>query len=589
MRSEQLIERAGPALLALVAPTVMLAVDPGGWFPFGPAKWLAVATLVPAGAALVLARRPVRVPRQGGVVLVVLLATLSIGAALGEDPLYAWIGTPERHLGVLGWALCALALVAGASLARPWERVDVIGIGLVVAGVGVGGVGTAEALGWEPAVLDVGDRLTGTFGSSAYLGAATALLLPILVGLAADAGVPRRRRVLAALGVPLLLVTCLGSGARAAWVGLAAATVWWAWERRTSLVRDVRRAAAVVTGAAVVLAAVLVLTPVGPRLVSITDADAPGGQGRLDEWRVAARVIGAHPLAGVGPEGYRVAFAEGVDAGYERDHGREVQPDRAHSGPLDVALAAGFPAVAAWATLVVLVGGAVRRTLRRGSGWEVGIAGALVAHLVGQLILFPIIELEPVAWLLAGLVVATAPAVPRPWVVPRAAAVLLGALAAAGLVAGATEVLADRRAGDAADALARGDHRAAVAHVDSALDLRPDVLRLHLLAARAAVAADEGLHTGIRHLDDALELSPGDPIALRQRAELLVARAAATQVPAHADEARDELRHLLDDDPHNALLWHQAAVLADVTGDRAAFEVAQAHLAELAPDDELAP
>ena len=34
----------------------------------------------------------------------------------GRDPLYAWIGTPERRFGVLTWALCALAMVVGSSL-----------------------------------------------------------------------------------------------------------------------------------------------------------------------------------------------------------------------------------------------------------------------------------------------------------------------------------------------------------------------------------------------------------------------------------------------------------------------------------------
>ena len=65
--------------------------------------------------------------------------------------------------------------------------------GLLVAGVGVGAVATLEALGWEPDVLDVGSRLTGTFGSSAYLGAATALLLPVALGAALGAGRLRRR------------------------------------------------------------------------------------------------------------------------------------------------------------------------------------------------------------------------------------------------------------------------------------------------------------------------------------------------------------------------------------------------------------
>ena len=36
---------------------------------------------------------------------------------------------------------------------------------MLVAGAGVGGVATAEALGWEPRLLDIANRLSGSFGS----------------------------------------------------------------------------------------------------------------------------------------------------------------------------------------------------------------------------------------------------------------------------------------------------------------------------------------------------------------------------------------------------------------------------------------
>src|SRR5690606_23151568 len=143
--------------------------------------------------------------------------------------------------------------------------------------------------------------------------------------------------------------------------------------------------------------------------VALTDDDAPGGRGRIDEWRVATRVIADHPVLGVGPEGYRIAFAGGVDDGYEVAHGRDPQPDRAHSGPLDVTLAGGVPALLAWGAGAALVVRAAWRALRRGPPLVAGLAAALVAHLVGQLTLFPLAEVEPVAWLLAGLVLAAAP------------------------------------------------------------------------------------------------------------------------------------------------------------------------------------
>jgi hypothetical protein len=600
-------------MLGALAPATFLAVDPAGWYPFGPVKWLAVSVLGFGGVAAVLAVRPVSLPRPLGLAVVVWLGWLVVAAAVGLDPLYAWIGTPERHLGVLTWVLCALLLVAGSSLgaadaetgvatppsASNRRRIDANGSkptgpgtgavlgGLVVAGLGVGAVATAEAIGWEPDVLDVGSRLTATFGSAAYLGAATALLLPICLGVALTGALPRLLRTGAGAAVPLLLVAGVGSGARAAWFGLVVAALTTAWVQRSMLAAQPRRVAGAVAAGAVAIAAVLLVSPAGARLSSLTDPDAPGGRGRVDEWRVAARVAVAHPVSGVGPEGYRIAFAQGVDARYERAHGREQQPDRAHAAPLDVALAAGAPGLVAWVAVVVLVGRRVLRGLRHGSGWLVGLAAGLVAHAAGQLLLFPLVEVEPVAWLLAGLVVAATGSAPPPrrWVAPRVTTLALGAVGVVALVAGVTEVRADRRAGDASDALARGDHAAAAAAALDAVEQRPDIVRLHVLAAAALVADERGTLAGIRELDRALEVSPGDPIVLLARARLLVDRAAATQVPAHVERATDELRRLLADDPHNGALWREAGRLALVRGDDEAARVAAERADALTPTD----
>src|SRR5690606_23654948 len=151
-------------VLAAVAPVTLVAIDPAGWYPFGPVKWLAVSVLVPLGTAVMLARRPLRVAAAPTAAAALLLAWLAVAALLGEDRLYAWIGTPERHLGVVAWALAALALVAGQSLGADRER-RVVAAGLVVAGAGLGAAAVAEALGWAPDVLDTGARLGGLVGS----------------------------------------------------------------------------------------------------------------------------------------------------------------------------------------------------------------------------------------------------------------------------------------------------------------------------------------------------------------------------------------------------------------------------------------
>jgi O-antigen ligase len=582
-------ERRGGVLAAL-APVAMLVVDPAGWFPFGPVKWLAVSTLLPMGGALILARAPVRwPPRPLGLAMAALLGWLAVAALVGLDPLYAWVGTPERHLGVLTWGLLCVSLVLGASLDVERDG-KVLAAGLGAACLGVGATAAAEAVGWEPDVFDAGRRLTATFGSSAYLGAATALLVPIALGLAFDHRLARSLRRAGAVATPLLLVASAGAGARAAWVGLVAAALVTAIGRRDHLGTALRahpRLALVGTVTTIVgLIGVLALTPVGGRLTSITDQDEPGGRGRLDEWRVAVAVIAEHPVTGVGPEGYRIAFSDGVDARYERTHGRLQQPDRAHSGPLDVALAGGIPALLAWIVVLGLVGRSVLAVIRRGSGWIVGVGAGLVAHLVGQLLLFPIAELEPLAWLLAGVVLAHWSPSPRIDHGSRAASVGLGALALVALVAGVTDVVADRRAGDAIAALERGDHRAAAASAEGAVDLRPDIVRLHVLAATAIVADEQGLLAGIAELDAALDVSPGDPIVLRDRARLLVDRAEATLVPDHASAAEDEVRGLLAVDPNNAALWRLAARVAALRGDAPSAQEASERADDLTPPEE---
>jgi hypothetical protein len=593
MTGERRVHRAGPIVLAALAPLSLLAVDPGGWYPFGPVKWLVVSVVGFGGAALILARRPVAVPRRLVLALTLLVAWLTVAAVVGLDPLYAWTGTPERHFGVVTWVLCAVLLVAGCSLG-PGEvdepRGHPLPWGLALAGLGIGGAATAEAIGWEPQVFDVGGRLTGTLGSAAYLGAASALLLPICVGIAADDLAGRRLRLIAAAALVPLGVACLGSGARAAWIGLAVSGAVLAWLRRASLHAHSRAVGLAAAVGVVAFVTLLVFTPVGARLGSITDADAPGGRGRLDEWRVATRVVADHLVTGVGPEGYRVAFAEGVDARYERAHGRDPHPDRAHAGPLDVALAGGLPALAAWLAVVLLVGRAVLCVLRSRRGWVVGVAAGLVAHTAGQLLLFPIVELEPLVWLLAGVVVSAGAGWHQSTELrPRLIPAIVGAVAVVALVAGATEVVADRRAGVAADALARGDYAAAAEAASRAVDLRPDIVRLHVLAARTAVADDQGTLAGIRELAAAFDVSPGDPIVLRERLRLLVARAAATLVPAHLTAAQDELGRLLAADPNNAAYWQQAEVLAEQAGDDEAAADAHRRWTALTPPERRLP
>ena len=446
-------ERSAILLAAALVPATFLAVDPAGWYPFGPARWWVASTLaLGVPAALAAAGRPLRVERSVAAWWAALLAVLAVAAARGVDPRYAWIGTPERRLGWCGWLVFAAALVAGRSLPVRRSAPAVRGA-LVVAGLGVGGAAVLQALGVRPGPLGLGgDRLGATFGTPALLGSAAALLLPALAGLAAGRAGSRPLRLAAGVAAAAVAVALLGSGTRGAWAGSLAALVALLVLRRRSGTRprwaaggdgdpcrtggaggvgdaggagggarpsadgaarpwsgraaDHPVALGVAAAGAVVLLALV--TPVGGRLADLADGGGAGGRARVDEWRVATRVLARHPVLGVGPEGYRIAFAEGVDDRYERDHGRDPLPDRAHSAPLDVALAGGLPALAAWVGLLVAVGRRLVPVLRRGPPEDAGLAVGVVAAVASSLVLFPTTEVDVALWFLAGVTLARA-------------------------------------------------------------------------------------------------------------------------------------------------------------------------------------
>lgn len=589
--------RTGTALLAALAPATALAVDPAGWFPFGPAKVLVLVALLPAGAVLVWRGGAARLGRRLSLPLALLLASLAGAALVGLDPLYAWTGTPERFFGWLTWALCALALFAGRSL-EPERDGPALAVGVTVAGLGVALVALAEALGIRLGPIGVGSsRLTGPYGSSAYLGAAAALFGPIVGGLALDRAVDRRLRVAAGIATAGLAVALAGSGARAAWVGVVVGLTLLGWKNRSGPAdRGSRsRVLGIGAGAVAIGVVVLVATPVGARLGALADADAPGGRGRVDEWRVAAKVLAEHPLTGVGPEGYRIAFSEGVDDSYEQAHGRDPLPDRAHSAPLDVALSGGLVALAAWLALLVGVGRQLLPALGRARPALQGVVVALVAYFCGQLLLFPLAELEPVAWLLAGAALAgmgrAAPGedagsgMNQPTKVPTAVLLVLGM---AGVLASAVAVLgvvADRRAERAVEALAIGDGLGGARAARSAAELRPDVIRYRLLQARAQLAAGEGTVAALDTLAAAAEVSPGDPVVRLERVRTLVDRAAATAVPAHALEARRAARQLVAGDRSRAEAWRLLGRAEALAAAPVAAAAALERAADLAPRD----
>jgi O-antigen ligase len=525
-------------VVAALPVVVVVAADPAGWYPFGPAKWAAV-TIATALVVVALGRRgELQLPGRA-VVVWVAIVVLAVGAAVfGADGLYAWVGTPERHFGVLTWVLVAVWFVAGTQLSAVDRRV--VARGCALAAVWVGAYAAVERWWRRPIELaEVSSRLGGPFGSAAYLGAACCLLVPMAMAVAVDGRQPRGWRVVGALGAVGAVVAFSGSGSRAAWFGMAVAVV----VAAAASPRRIRRRFAL---AAIALAAVGAVSLL-PRPGDLT-AREHGAMSRLDEWRVAVNVVGEHPLLGAGPEGYRLALADAVDADYERVYGRQVLPDRAHSAPLDVAASLGVPAAVLFVALVAGVGVAAWRWCRRGHdpSWAV----AVLAYLAAQLLLFPLAELDPLAWVLAGAVVGRGALHVPIGVAGRRVLAGAGAVAAVvAVVAGLTDVAADRLAKRGADAIGTA---AGLADARRAVELRPDVVRYHLLKAAAADATGTlaGVDASVAATVDAAKVSGHDPIVRLRHAEALSRRAAITGAPVDVDRALEAWIDLVGEDAH---------------------------------------
>jgi O-antigen ligase len=570
------VRAASLSLGALFVGSVIV-VDPAGLAPFGPAKWGAISTLALVGGGLALRSGGQQLHRPSMAAWTALLLLLSAGAVFGHDLPTALLGQPDRHLGLLTWLLFLLMFCAGQQLIDDVDRA-VIARSAVVATLCLGAWCAWELAFGAPVGIDSNtSRLTGSFGSAAFLGAAACLLVPISAGVALTPTAPRGWRVAAALSAALGTMALIGSGARAAWLAVAVVLV-------VAVARGRPTRRVLLAGAAVLLVGVACVVP---RLGDVLGR-SDGAGSRVDEWAVATRVIGAHPMVGVGPEGYRIAVSEGIDGHYERSYGRDrVLPDRAHSGPLDVSLDGGIAAGLLYCALIGFVCRRALRLVRHSGPTMTGIAVGTITYAIQQLLLFPLAELDPLWWLSAGIVVSAGSPVARVSTARSWAAVVALAVAPVALIGGVLDVAADRLAHDA---LSASDPSAAISSAARAVRLRPDNLRYR--AVDAQVLADRGtladVDAAIRQTDSALGWSSRDPIAADQRATLLLRRAGITGQRSDVLTALVEWKILVDRDPLRAQwqvqLGRAAAAAGDLDLARASWTVA----ADLSPDDSTA-
>lgn len=211
-----------------------------------------------------------------------------------------------------------------------------------------------------------GDILTGAFYPKQRLGLVLAVTTPLYC--LAVAGLARRWPLAWLLLLPLVLVILL-SLKRTAWIMFAvslAGLLWYACARRGG--RPCRVMLASVVMAAAVAGGALALDP-ALRARAVATADLVSGDfGAMDRassyrltlWRTGWRIVAAHPFNGIGPRGYRHAYADYAPPGdfwLERSGG-QTHP---HLMLLEVAIETGLPGVAGYAVFLWLVLARLRR------------------------------------------------------------------------------------------------------------------------------------------------------------------------------------------------------------------------------------
>lgn len=192
---------------------------------------------------------------------------------------------------------------------------------------------------------DLEQRVRGSMGHyMTYSG-----LLVLVVALAGGRLLfDKRERIWSAVVMPALLVALVLTFTRSAWVGASAALGVLCVLKGPRLAADLRLIAVLP-----VLAA-LFFTFASPqlkdRLYSIVDLQNATNRDRFAMARAGIRMVGDHPLTGVGPDMVKEVYPEYRDAGAVQDE----QP-HLHNVPVHIAAERGLPALVVWLGFLVLV------------------------------------------------------------------------------------------------------------------------------------------------------------------------------------------------------------------------------------------
>jgi len=497
---------AGRSLLVIGAITVVLAATPYRLFDLD--RFFAPKELALHAAALAMALLSLRRVKALELNLVDLLLALYLSLSF-VSALFAgdhWLSTRALAITLSGAGVFWASRAAADSGAR-----RTIVAAAAAAGVIAAAASLAQAYGLTSDLFSLNRVPGGTLGNRNFMAHLAALCTPALVLAAINA---RRSWTAAAgfAGLAVLADALVLSRSRAAYLGLAAgagllAFGYWRAHGRWNDPKIALRLKSIVLAAALGVLAALTLpnaldwksdSPYLDTVTGMVNYQKGSGRGRVVQYTRTLRLAAAHPLLGVGPGNWALAYPKFVgdfDRSIDYNRGMTTNPWPS-SDWVAIVSERGMPALAA--ILLVFLGlllGAWRRA-GRAAGIDDYLEGlTLAATLVVTAIVacFDAVLLLPapsfIAWALFGGLAASSPALRTVSLTPR----LRRRLAAAVALIGAAAVL--RSSGQvAAMALYSKAHTAAQFRNAARLDPGSDRIRSRLAALqtkRYAPAAPE--------------------------------------------------------------------------------------------------
>jgi O-antigen ligase len=249
-----------------------------------------------------------------------------VSSTLSLDPRASLIDSKQLVLLAIVPAVYYLARGNRAALV-----VDVIvSVGAISAAIGIVQYGILhyDNLGQRPQ------------GAMSHYMTYSGLLMLVICAAVARLVFGSRDRTWPALVMPALVVALALTLGRSAWVGACVAV------GLVFVLKDLRLAAFL----PVLVAIVIAIAPdtVTSRVLSMFDVRDPTTQDRLAMVEIGARIIGDHPLTGVGPN-----MVPRVYPDYRPEYAVNANNPHLHNVPLQIAAERGLPALGAWLWFVV--------------------------------------------------------------------------------------------------------------------------------------------------------------------------------------------------------------------------------------------